>query len=127
MPRFSLSSNVTMAVAQDDDDFGTFLAYSLTTASLPRSFGYMPPALQLPSPAPSLSPLSDTPTHLRNISSASVELASISPQQQHPRRYAAYKRTPPTGPLLSLTPTSSPYRGRRTTSMSSDGTPPSLV
>ena len=41
----------------------------------------MPPNLQLPSPAPSLSPLSDTPPHLRNISSAGV---------QQPRRYAAY-------------------------------------
>ena len=117
-----------MAAAQDDDDFGMFLAYSPTTASLARHFGYIPPALQLPSLAPSLSPSSDTPPHLRNISSAGVGLASISPQQQQqqPRRYAPYKGTPTTGPLLSLTPTPLRYSERRTSPMSSDGTPPSI-
>ena len=98
MPRISLSPNVTMAAAQDDDDFGTFVAYSPTTASLAKSFGYVPPALQLPSPASSLSPLSDKPPHLRNISSAGVGLASIPPKQQQPRRVVSYKGTPSTGP-----------------------------
>ena len=101
MQCFSLPPNVKMA-AQDDDDFGMFLAYSPTIASL----------------APSLLPLSDTPLHLRNISSAGVGLASIPPQQQQQRRYKTYKRTPPTGPLLSSTNASSPYSGRRASSMS---------
>ena len=78
-----------------------------TTSFLARSFVYVQPALQLPSPAPSLSPLLGTLPHLRNISSAGVGLASIQPQkQQRLRRYAPYKVTPPNGPLLSSTPTS---------------------
>ena len=94
-----------MATGRDDDDeFGTFLAYSPTTASLARSFGYVPPALRLPSPAPSLSPLQQTPPHLRNISTVGVGLASTPQQQQQQSRFAPYKRTPPTGPLLSSTP-----------------------
>ena len=82
MQRFSLSPNVTMAatVQDDDDDFGTFLAYSPTTASLARSFGYVPPNLRLPSPSPSLSPLAATPPHLRNIASTDVGLTSNPPQ-----------------------------------------------
>ena len=123
MQRFSISHNVTMAarVQDDDDDFGTFLAYSPTTASLARSFGYVPPQLRLPSPSPSLSPLATTPPHLRNIASAGVGLAS-NPPQPPPRRIAPYKGTPPTGPLLSSSPMSSPYSSPRF----SDGSPPSI-
>ena len=104
-----------MATAQidDDDDFGTFLAYSPTTVSLARTFGYVP----------HMSPLANTPPH---ISSAGVGLASIPPQQQQqqPTRVAPYKGTPPTGPLLSSTPTSTPRSLRRI--MASDATPPSI-
>ena len=105
MQRFSLSPNVTMAatVQDDDDDLGTFLAYSPTTASLARNFGYVPPTLRLPSPSPSSSPLAVTPPQLRNISSAGVGLAP-NPPQPPPRRVAPYKGTPPTGPLLSSSP-----------------------
>ena len=108
-------------VQDDDDDFETFLAYSPTTASLARSFGYVPPNLRLPSPSPSLSPLTATPPHLRNIASAGVGLAS-NPPQPPPRRVAPYKGTPPTGPLLSSSPMSSPYSSPRF----SDGSPPSI-
>ena len=105
-----------MATAQidDDDAFGTYLAYSPTTDSLARTFGYLP----------RLSPLASTPPHLRNISSAGVGLASIPPQQQQqqPRRVAPYKGTPPTGPLLSSSPMWSPYSSPRF----SDGSPPSI-
>ena len=123
MQRFSLSPNVTMAatVHDDDDDFGTFLAYSPTTASLARSFGHVPPNLRLPSPSPSLSPLAVTPPHLRNIASAGVGLAS-NPPQPPPRRVAPYKGTPPTEPLLSSSPLLSPYSSPRF----SDGSPPSV-
>ena len=123
MQRFSLSPNVMMAatVQDDDDDFGTFLAYSPTTASLVRSFGYVPPTLRLPSPSPSLSPLAATPPHSRNIASAGVGLTSIPPQPP-PTRVAPYKGTPPTGPLLSSSPMSSPYSSPRF----SDGSPPSI-
>ena len=123
MQRFSLSPNLTMAatVQDDDDDFGTSLAYSPTTASLARSFGYVPPNLRLPSPSPSLSPLAATSPHLRNIASAGVELAS-NPPQPPPRRVAPYKGTPPTGPLLSSSPMSSPCSSPRF----SDGSPPSI-
>ena len=106
-----------MATAQidDDDAFGTYLAYSPTTDSLARTFGYLP----------RLSPLASTPPHLRNISSAGVGLASIPPQQQQqPRRVAAYKGTPPTGPLLSSTPSSTPQSLRRI--MVSNASPPSI-
>ena len=122
MQRISLPPNVTIAATLDNDDFGTFLAYSPTTASLARTFGYVPPIPRLPSPAPSLSPLADTLPYLRNISSAGVGMASISTQQQQPpRRVAPYKGTPP-GPLLSSTPMSSPYSSQRY----SDGSPPSI-
>ena len=104
-----------MATAQidDDDAFGTYLAYSPTTDSLARTFGYLP----------RLSPLASTPPHLRNISSAGVGLASIPPQQQQqqPRRVAPYKGTPPTGPMSS-SPMWSPYSSPRF----SDGSPPSI-
>ena len=107
-----------MATAQidDDDAFGTYLAYSPTTDSLAKTFGYLP----------RLSPLAGTPPHLRNISSAGVGLASIPPQQQQqqPRRVAPYKGTPPTGPLLSSTPSSTPQSLRRI--MVSDASPPSI-
>ena len=125
MQRISLSPNITMSVtAQNvDDDFRTFLAYSPTTASLARTFGYVPPIPRLPSPAPSLSPLADTPPYLRNISSTGVGLGSVPPKQQQPsRRVAPYKGSPPTGPLLSSTPTSSPYSSQRF----SAGSPPSI-
>ena len=107
-----------MATAQiddDDDAFETYLAYSPTTDSLARTFGYLP----------RLSPLASTPPHLRNISSAGVGLASIPPQQQQqqqPRRVAPYKGTPPTGPMLSSSPMWSPYNSPRF----SDGSPPSI-
>ena len=123
MTSISLYPNVTMATAQidDDDNFGTFLAYSSATASLARTFGYVPPTLRLPSPSPSLSPLAATPPHLRNIASAGVGLASIPPQPP-PRTVAPYKGTPPTGLLLSSSPMSSPYSSPRF----SDGSPPSI-
>ena len=123
MQRFSLSPKVTMAatVQDDDDDFGTFLAYSPTTASLARRFGYVPPNLRLPSPSPSLSPLAVTPPHLRNIASAGVGLAS-NPPQPPPRRVAPYKGTPPIGALLSSSPLLSPYSSPQF----SDGSPPSI-
>ena len=123
MQRISLSPNLTMSAAlqDDDDDFGTFLAYSPTIASLARSFGYVPPTLLLPSPSSFLSPLADTPPHLRNIASAGVGLASIPPQPPS-RRVASYTGSPPTGPLLSSTPMSSPYSSQRF----SDGSPPSI-
>ena len=102
-----------MATAQidDDDAFGTYLAYSPTTDSLARTFGYLP----------RLSPLANTPPHLRNISSAGVGLAS-NPPQPPPRRVAPYKGTPPTGPMLSSSPMWSPYSSPRF----SDGSPPSI-
>ena len=102
-----------MATAQidDDDAFGTYLAYSPTTDSLARTFGYLP----------RLSPLASTPPHLRNISSAGVGLAS-NPPQPPPRRVAPYKGTPPTGPMLSSSPMWSPYSSPRF----SDGSPPSI-
>ena len=113
MTSISLYPSVTMATAQidDDDDFGTFLAYSPTTASLARTFGYVP----------HMSPLAATPPHLRNIASAGVGLAS-NPPQPPPRRVAPYKGTPPTGPLLSSSPLVSPYSSPRF----SDGSPPSI-
>ena len=106
-----------MATAQiddDDDAFGTYLAYSPTTDSLARTFGYLP----------RLSPLASTPPHLRNISSTGVGLASNPPQQQQqqPRRVAPYKGMPPTGPMLSSSPMWSPYSSPRF----SDGSPPSI-
>ena len=121
MRRIRVSSNLTMAAAvqDDDDDFGTSLAYSSTTASLARSFGYVPPIPRLLSPAASLSPLAATQPHLRNIVSAGVGLASNS-QQPPPRRVPPYKGSPPTGPLLSSTSMSSPYSSQRF----SDGSPP---
>ena len=102
-----------MATAQidDDDAFGTYLAYSPTTDSLARTFGYLP----------RLSPLANTPPHLRNISSAGVGLAS-NPPQPPPRRVAPYKGTPPTGPMLSSSPMWSPYSSPRF----SDESPPSI-
>ena len=102
-----------MATAQidGDDAFGTYLAYSPTTDSLARTFGYLP----------RLSPLASTPPHLRNISSAGVGLAS-NPPQPPPRRVAPYKGTPPTGPMLSSSPMWSPYSSPRF----SDGSPPSI-
>ena len=102
-----------MATAQidDDDAFGTYLAYSPTTDSLARTFGYLP----------LLSPLASTPPHLRNISSAGVGLAS-NPPQPPPRRVAPYKGTPPTGPMLSSSPMWSPYSSPRF----SDGSPLSI-
>ena len=102
-----------MATAQidDDDAFGTYLAYSPTTDSLARTFGYLP----------RLSPLASTPPHLRNISSAGVGLAS-NPPQPPPRRVAPYKGTPPTGPMLSSSPMWSPYSSPRF----SDESPPSI-
>ena len=102
-----------MATAQidDDDAFGTYLAYSPTTDSLARTFGYLP----------RLSPLASTPSHLRNISSAGVGLAS-NPPQPPPRRVAPYKGTPPTGPMLSSSPMWSSYSSPRF----SDGSPPSI-
>ena len=102
-----------MATAQidDDDAFGTYLAYSPTTDSLARTFGYLP----------RLSPLATTPPHLRNIASTGVGLAS-NPPQPLPRRIAPYKGTPPTGPPLSSSPMSSPYSSPRF----SDGSPPSI-
>ena len=107
-----------MATAQidDDDAFGTYLAYSPSTDSLARTFGYLP----------RLSPLASTPPHLRNISSAGVGLASIPPQQQQqqPRRVAPYKGMPPTGPMLSSTPSSTPQSLRRI--MVSNASPPSI-
>ena len=123
MQRISLSPNVTMAatVQDDDDDFGTLLAYSPTKGSLARSFGYVPPNLRLPSPSPSLSPLAATPPHLRNIASAGVGLAS-NPPQPPSRRVAPYKGTQPTGPFLSSSPMSWPYSLPRF----SDGSPPSI-
>ena len=110
MTSISLYPNVTMATAQIDvdDDFGTFLAYSPTTASLARTFGYVP----------HMSPLAATAPHLRNIASAGVGLSSIPPQPP-PRRVAPNKGTPPTGPLLSSSPMSSPYSSPRF----SDGSP----
>ena len=93
------------------------LAYSPTTASLARRFGYVPPTLRLPSPATSLSPLADTPL----TASAGVGLASIPPQQkQPPRSVSPYKGSPPTRPLLSSTP--SPYSSQRFR----DESPPSI-
>ena len=105
-----------MATAQiDDDAFGTYLAYSPTTDSLARTFGYLP----------RLSPLASTPPHLRTFPPLGVGLASIPPQQQQqPRRVAPYKGTPPTGPLLSSTPSSTPQSLRRI--MVSDASPPSI-
>ena len=103
-----------MATAQiddDDDNFGTYLAYSPTTDSLARTFGYLP----------RLSPLASTPPHLRNIASAGVGLAS-NPPQPPPIRIAPYKGTPPTGPPLSSSPMWSPYSSPRF----SDGSPPSI-
>ena len=102
-----------MATAQidDDDAFGTYLAYSPTTDSLARTFGYLS----------RLSPLASTPPHLRNISSAGVGLAS-NPPQPPPRRVAPYKGTPPTGPMLSSSPMWSPYSSPRF----SDESPPSI-
>ena len=113
MTSISLYPSVKMATAQidDDNDFGTFLAYSPTTASLARTFGYVP----------DMSPLAVTPPHLRNIASAGVGLAS-NPPQPPPRRVAPYKGTPPTGPLLSSAPLVSPYSASRF----SDGSPPSI-
>ena len=113
MTSISLYPSVTMATAQidDDDEFGTFLAYSPTTASLARTFGYVP----------HMSPLAATPPHLRNIASAGVGLAS-NPPQSPSTRLAPYKGTPPTGPLLSSSPMSSPYSSPRF----GDGSPPSI-
>ena len=68
MPCFILFPKITMAATQNDNEFGTFLAFSPTAASVARSFGYVLAVLQLPSPSLSLSHLSDTPSHLRKIS-----------------------------------------------------------
>ena len=82
------------------------MAYSPTIASVPRTFGDVPPALQLPLPAPSLSPLSNKNPHLRKFPPL---LWDWRRSHRINNRYAAYKGSPPTGQLLSSTPS------RRTT------------